>query len=102
MSDRFSVYNALEERGFFAYSGEDGDLYRKHGLAGWRISVYPWSVRIQTKHTDSLRKWATVYEVRNEDSKRLTKEQKKRFMGKVDELVEQGGLPDEVSSGGRR
>lgn len=33
-------FGVLSELGFFPYSGADGDLFRKHGLAGWRVSVY--------------------------------------------------------------
>ena len=43
-------FSVLSELGFFPYSGADGDLFRKHGLAGWRISVYGRSlIQIQEK-----------------------------------------------------
>lgn len=47
---KVSPHDVLRELGFFAYSGEDGDLYRKHGMGGWRVSIYGWgSYRIQQR-----------------------------------------------------
>ena len=58
------IYEELEKLGFFAYSGSDGDLYRKHGLGGWRISVYPSHVRIQQKgeRWRGVQYWDTIKE----------------------------------------
>ena len=57
-----SLYDELEKRKFWAYSGEDGDLYRKQGLGGWRVQVYWGSdLAIQHKITDELgTRWVTV------------------------------------------
>lgn len=60
--DALSPAGVLQDVGFFPYSGADGDLYRKHGLPGWRASVYGrWLIRIQER-TGSHRgrpQWAT-------------------------------------------
>jgi len=54
-----NIYDALEDLGFYAYSGEDGDLYRKHGLKGWRISVY-WGSSVSIQRRSGYRDWETV------------------------------------------
>ena len=54
-----NIYDALEDLGFYAYSGEDGDLYRKHGLKGWRISVY-FGHYVEIQRRDGSRRWRTV------------------------------------------
>lgn len=92
MSDRFSVYNEVEDRGFFFYSGADGDLCRKHGLAGWRLSLSVHSYRIQKKSEHFRNSWNTVFRVESGEGHEYTREQKKRFLAKVDELIEEGAL----------
>jgi len=47
--DNPNLYDIVESFGFFCYSGEDGDLYRKHKLGGWRISIYPCHLTIEKK-----------------------------------------------------
>lgn len=48
--DEETPFRVLSDLGFYPYSGEDGDLFRKHGLAGWRVSVHGrHSLRIQKK-----------------------------------------------------
>jgi hypothetical protein len=70
-----SFYEELEKRKFWAYSGADGDLYRKHGLGGWRVQVY-WGtdLAIQKKHTDELgTRWITVadFDTENMEDRKL-------------------------------
>lgn len=49
MSGMLNSHDILRKYKFFAYSGDDGDLYRKNGLKGYRISVYPDSITIESK-----------------------------------------------------
>ena len=105
MSPKFSecdfdseVFTALQEHSFFPYSGEDGDLFRKHGLAGWRISVYGrYLVKIQKKgrRFKGRRVWNTkrCWEVDPEEE--LSDEQIAEFKATLAHLVEHGELPDE-------
>ena len=61
---RTSTHDLYRRYGFFAYSGNDGDLFRKQGLKGWRISDYWGSyVRIQWKEPNW--KWITIKEYGN-------------------------------------
>jgi len=56
------VYDFLPRIGFRFYSGDDGDLARKHNLPGYRIRVY-WGrdVALQQKITDRLgTRWITI------------------------------------------
>jgi len=95
-NSRYSAYREVEEMGFFAYSGADGDLFRKHGLAGWRLSLCAHVYKIQKKsefwekHGKNV--WGTKFEVTPDDGERLDESQKKEFVDKVRELVENGGL----------
>lgn len=60
--DPLSPAGVLQDAGFFPYSGADGDLYRKHGLPGWRVSVYGRRlIRIQEKTGvyQGRNQWAT-------------------------------------------
>lgn len=60
--DPLSPAGVLQDTGFFPYSGADGDLYRKHGLPGWRVSVYGRRlIRIQEKTGvyQGRNQWAT-------------------------------------------
>jgi hypothetical protein len=48
--DEGTAFRVLADQGFFPYSGADGDLFRKQGVAGWRVSVHGrYLVRIQKK-----------------------------------------------------
>jgi len=79
-----SFYDQLEQRKFWAYSGEDGDLYRKHGLGGWRVQIY-WGndLAIQHKITDELgTRWITVADFDN-----VGEEDRDLVMGYVDEWL---------------
>ena len=85
----YSAYRAIEDMGFFCYSGADGDLYRKNGLAGWRISLSSLSYRIQKK--GDLGNWVTKHERENVDEERVRRE----FVDTVRTFVETGELPDD-------
>lgn len=88
-----SVYEFLERLKFFAYSGEDGDLYRKYRLGGWRISVY-WgsSVKIQRKGEKwrGNQYWNTVREYTFPDDK-------KRLEQDLAELIKNKNLEEEIT-----
>jgi len=102
-TDHFSHFpednpmRVLEEHGFFPYSGSDGDLFRKNGLAGWRVRVDFDSVSIQKKGDcwGGKQRWNTVEEFGDSDnpsSDRLTKEEKREFEEALDYLVEHDDL----------
>ena len=58
----YDLYGSIQNRGFFAYSGEDGDLFRKQRFGGWRVQIY-WgtNLRVQRKVKDwAGRRWITV------------------------------------------
>ena len=79
-----SFMDELEKRKFWAYSGEDGDLYRKQGLGGWRVQVY-WGtdLAIQHKITDELgTRWVTVADFDN-----VADEDRELVMGYVDKWM---------------
>jgi hypothetical protein len=54
----------LREHGFFAYSGDAGDLYRKHDLAGWRFSLFGHGAYLLQQRSDrrycGRHLWTTV------------------------------------------
>ena len=79
-----SFYDELEKRKFWAYSGEDGDLYRKQGLGGWRVQVYWGSdLAIQHKITDELgTRWVTVA-----DFDKVEEKDRALVMGYVDKWM---------------
>lgn len=87
------IYQALQDLGFFAYSGEDGDLYRKNGLKGWRVQVY-WGalVRIQQKGVYFPDKWATIrkFGIRQPDDTLIPEHEE--ALEAVKELIEKGTL----------
>lgn len=92
-----SPFKPLAKHSFFAYSGADGDLLRKNGLPGWRVSVYGrYSVRIQRKgdYWAGTQYWNTVkkWEVAIGDS--LSEEQLEEFENALDTLVERGDLEE--------
>lgn len=93
--DDGTIFNVLQEHGFFPYSGEDGDLFRKHGLAGWRVSVYGRElVRIQ-KNTGQWKghyRWTTVEEWGEIRGDELEEDAIREFEEKLEELVEEGEL----------
>ena len=89
------VMDELQTRSFFPYNGEDGDLFRKHGVAGWRVSVYgTYLVRIQKKtgRRKGRNHWTTTeqWEVDPEDD--LPREQIQDFAAALDSLIEHGDL----------
>lgn len=63
--DPGDVYYILADRGFFSYSGSDGDLFRANGLGGWRISVYTGYIRIQKKgdYWGGAQRWNTKHKI---------------------------------------
>lgn len=82
---RVSLYTEVEKRKFFAYSGEDGDLYRKQRFGGWRIQLY-WGTQlcIQRLVKDwGGRRWLT--RARFEDL--YTDEQKNKALNFVDQWL---------------
>lgn len=95
---RYSTFDLYEKLGFFAYSGEDGDLFRKQGLGGWRISDYGCSyVRIQTKgeRWKGIQYWNTERSYGDTDQDGLTREQYQNLKFDLSYLVKHGRLPDE-------
>jgi len=88
-----SFYEELEKRKFWAYSGEDGDLYRKQGLGGWRVQVYWGSdLAIQHKITDELgTRWVTVADFDN-----VGDEDRALVMGYVDEWMKNPAILDDM------
>ena len=99
MSEGLSVYSKVQDLGFFAYSGADGDLFRKNGLAGWRISLSPYSYRIQKKsefwEKHGKTQWTTQFKVKSDEQDNFTREQKQAFLDKVEKLVENGELQEQ-------
>jgi len=98
-----SVSDILQEHGFFPYSGADGDLFRKHGLAGWRVSVYGrYFIRIQKKGRPfkgrntwrTVRQWRTDKHVDYTGGKlgELDAEAISDFEAELSKLVENGEL----------
>lgn len=94
-----SVHRKVEDMGFFAYSGADGTLFRKHGLAGWRLSLYSNCYRIQKKsefwEKQGKTHWVTVFQIERDEDDQFTESQKKEFLDKVKELIENGELEEE-------
>lgn len=91
--DEDSPFAPLQRHGFFPYSGADGDLFRKHGLAGWRVSVYGrHSICIQRKSEWRKNKWLHVREWRTEYGGQLPQEDIDEFDEALEKLVETGEL----------
>jgi hypothetical protein len=92
VEDSISFYQALEDLGFFAYSGEDGDLYRKHGLGGWRVQVY-WGtdLAIQKKVHD----WAGKRWITGADFDQTHEEDKAKVMKFVEKWINDPSILDE-------
>ena len=98
--DARSPAGILQEAGFFPYSGADGDLYRKQGLPGWRLSVYGrWHIRIQRKtgtyrgrnQWGTRRRWQTDPDTQGD----LDAEEIDAFRSALTTLVETGDLAPE-------
>jgi len=92
-----SAHDALDEVGFFAYSGADGDLYRKNGVAGWRVSVHGRnSVRIQKKGRKfrGRNTWNTKQEWEVEHGNELSPSDLREIRNALLHLEEHGELPD--------
>lgn len=94
-----SPFNVLSELGFFPYSGADGDLLRKHGLAGWRVSVYGQTlVKIQEKGRpfrgrntwNTRRRWEA-----NENEEQLSREAISEFRQELAHLIDHNELKAE-------
>lgn len=84
--DDDSPLTILKDHGFFPYSGADGDLFRKNGFAGWRVSVYGrYYVRIQKKNDRGT--WVTQEQWENDNHEQLTSEQLAEFDAELEELV---------------
>jgi hypothetical protein len=104
-----SAHRVLKKHGFFAYSGDDGDLYRKHGVAGWRVSVHGnHAIRIDKKGRPvngrntwtAIREWRTEPDAADghtpiEDVGELPPEAIEDFEVDLIQLVEDGELPVE-------
>lgn len=92
-----SPAGVLQEAGFFPYSGADGDLYRKPGLPGWRVSVYGrWHIRIQRK-TGTYRgrnQWGTrqSWQTNPDTPDDLGAEEIDAFRSALTTLIETGDL----------
>ncbi len=91
----FSLMCAVKDLGFFAYSGADGDLFRKHGLAGWRISFNSLNTRIQEKQRifTGDEDWVTIREFNGEDEVVAD-----AVLGAVKELIEKGTLHETLEA----
>lgn len=92
-------FAVLADYGFFAYSGEDGDLLRKHGLPGWRVSVYGrYLVRIQKngRYWRGHQYWNTKREWRVPQGEELDEEAIEEFDARLGYLIEHGELPEET------
>ena len=98
----FSPYESLPAKGFFAYSGADGDLYRSNKLGGWRVSIYPhgW-YRIQkkgekwrgTQYWITVREYGKKYQDRPRNYK-IPKEETIRFDNDIDKLLKEKDLQE--------
>lgn len=83
---QISLYKEVENRGFFCYSGEDGDLYRKQRFGGWRIQLY-WGTQlcIQRLVKDwAGRRWLTRARFEGLD----TDDKKKKVLKFVDQWLD--------------
>lgn len=93
-----TAFAVLQEYGFFPYSGADGDLFRKHGLAGWRVSVYGrYLIRIQKKgrRVHGRNTWRTQREWRTDRDQELDAEAIDEFETALATLVETGELEND-------
>ncbi|MDR5657658.1 hypothetical protein RH831_10770 [Halodesulfurarchaeum sp. HSR-GB] len=89
-----TVFGVLDQFSFFPYSGSDGDLFRKNGLAGWRVSVYGnWMIKIQKKRRPEIGGWATKRRWEVGLDEELPKEYIEDFESVLETLVETGELP---------
>jgi len=96
--DQGTPFRVLADLGFFPYSGADGDLFRKQGLAGWRVSVYGRSlVRIQQKGRKfrGRNTWNTRRRWEAEDDKQLSQEAITEFKDELSHLINHGELRPE-------
>lgn len=105
--DEGTAFRVLADQGFFPYSGADGDLFRKHGVAGWRVSVGGrYLVRIQKKgpKIHGRNTWNTKREFHTEPQAadrylqalgELPPEAIEDFEEELTTLVENGELSDE-------
>ena len=79
------VYEIYKKYRFFAYSGNDGDLYRNAKLKGWRISDYgSQNVRIQQKINVE---WRTIYEWGEWLKRELTNKELKDIENKIKQIL---------------
>jgi len=93
-------FRVLEDNGFFPYSGSDGDLFRKNGLGGYRVKVYPGLVSIQEAngYWRGQRQWKTIREYGDHDNAvkgDLTEEEKNQFKRDIEYFVKHENLPGE-------
>ena len=98
-----SAFDILQEYGFFAYSGADGDLFRRNGTAGWRVSVHGrHHIRVQERtatYSDGSPAWGTRREWQTESSANfncplgeLPQEALDEFADVIETLVETGEI----------
>lgn len=97
-----SAFDTLQKHGFFAYSGADGDLFRRNGTAGWRVSVRGGhSIRVQEKTAEypDGNVWATRRAWVTENSANfdqplgdLPQEALDEFTDVIETLVEEGEI----------
>jgi len=92
LEDQISFYQALENLGFFAYSGEDGDLYRKHGLGGWRVQVY-WGTDLAIHK--KVHDWAGTRWITGADFDKTHGEDKAKVMEFVERWMKDPSILDE-------
>lgn len=102
--DEKCAFRPLADHGFFAYSGADGDLLRKHGLAGWRVSVHGrYLIKIQQKGRKfrgrntwkTVEQWETAPQADDEyhpELGELPMEAIEDFEESLAQLVEEGEL----------
>ena len=92
IEEPISYYQALEDLGFFAYSGEDGDLYRKQGLGGWRVQVY-WGTDLAIHK--KVHDWAGTRWITGADFDKTHGEDKAKVMEFVERWVKDPSILDE-------
>lgn len=94
-SEEAMLLHTLQQLKIFPYSGADGDLFRKNGLPGWRISTYKGYVRIQKKEEvwRGIQYWDTVKTYGNPDNDThipISQEEYERFKGDLLNLIDNG------------